>query len=194
MNESVSFDLVHDPASLPLPFRLESNGSLITVAELDFEEKASYPIEIRGWTSEGESAIHSFTISVVDVYEEAFNFNASVLEVSEDALIGTEVGHIYQSHGDFNANVSFDLVHDPASTPLPFRLESNGSLITVAELDFEENTSYPIEIRGWTSEGESAIHSFTVSVVDVYEEVFDFNASELEVYEEARFGTDVGQY
>ena len=199
-NASVVYHLLHGSNQSPLPFILESNGSLVLVHELDYEMNSSYPIEVSAWTETNENVVHSFTVQVADVYEEAFDFNASELIISEHAPIGTVIGQMNQVMGEENASVVYYLLHGASQSPSPFILESNGSLVLVHELDYETNSSYPIEVSAWTETNENVVHSFTVQVEDVYEEIpftplldpFEFNATVLQVPEDAPIGRDVG--
>jgi hypothetical protein len=192
-NASVVYHLLQAESQIPSPFILESNGSLVLVHELDYETNSSYPIEVSAWTETNKNAVHSFTVQVEDVYEEAFDFNASELIISEDAPIGTVIGEMSQVAGEENASVVYHLLHGASQIPSPFILESNGSLVLVHELDYETNNSYPIEVSAWTQSNENAVHSFTVQVEDVYEEAFDFNASALIISEDAPIGTVIGE-
>ncbi len=199
-NASVVYHLLQAESQIPSPFILESNGSLVLVHELDYETNNSYPIEVSAWTQSNENAVHSFTVQVEDVYEEAFDFNASELIISEDAPIGTVIGEMSQVAGEENASVVYHLLHGASQSPSPFILESNGSLVLVHELDYETNNSYPIEVSAWTQTNENKVHSFTVQVEDVNEEIpftplldsFEFNATALQIPEDAPIGQDVG--
>ena len=71
-------------------------------------------------------------------------------------------------------------------------LERTGELVTTQLLDYESVSSYPISIRAVTESSEMVTHEFVVEVMDVYEEPFDFNATELIVSEDAPIGTLVG--
>ena len=55
-----------------------------------------------------EPSVNQYVVSVLDVNEtlppvvqpDPFEFNATALSVSEDALVGTEVGYVYRTSGD----------------------------------------------------------------------------------------------
>ncbi|MFL2928849.1 MAG: cadherin repeat domain-containing protein [Opitutales bacterium] len=191
---SVVYNLIQDSNLVPPPFRLDANGSLLLTRELDYEKNASYVIEVSAWTEGNENKIRSFMIEVLDVYEEPFDFNATVLRVSEDAPVGSLVGSFYQSMGEQTGSVTYNLIRGSASTQPPFRLDANGSLSLTRELDYEKNASYAIEVSAWTDGNENKIRSFMVEVLDVYEEPFDFNATVLRVSEDAPIGSLVGSF
>ena len=80
----------------------------------------------------------------------------------------------------------YTLLQTAGQLPPPFMLESTGDLVTTQLLDYESVSSYPISIRAVTESGEMVTHDFVVEVSDMYEEPFDFNATELVVSEDAR--------
>ena len=192
LTDSVIYNLIGGSTFTPPPFRLEANASLSLIRQLDYEKNASYEIEVSAWTDGNENKIRSFVIEVVDVYEEPFDFNTTVLTVTEDAPIGTEVGFFYQSMGEQFGPVTYNLIGGSAFSPPPFRLDTNGSLSLIRELDYEKNASYEIEVSAWADGNENKVRSFIVEVTDVYEEPFDFNATLLSVTEDTPIGTEVG--
>jgi hypothetical protein len=159
---------------------------------LDYEQNASYPIHIRG-TEGNRTVVHHYVIQVLDVNESTgpgpqpvppFDFNATALQVPEDAPIGRDVGSVYRVSGDLNQSVVFSLEQN-GSSPIPFSVESNGTILVGGLLDYEQNASYPIHIRG-TEGNRTVVHHYVIQVLDVNESTgpgpqpvppFDFNAN-----------------
>ena len=91
--------------------------------------------------------VKQFTVTVLDVNESTppvvepapFDFNASVLSVSEDAEVGTEIGHVYRVSGDLNKAVEFSESDGYESS---FSVDNNGSIIVATGLDYESNASF----------------------------------------------------
>jgi hypothetical protein len=65
-NKSYAYDLINQPANLPLS--LDLNGTLVTTAILDFEQVESYTITVRTTDQFGGSYNENFTIYVVDAF------------------------------------------------------------------------------------------------------------------------------
>ena len=193
-NAVIDYQLIHDPISGSSPFMLDGNGTLITVVPLDYEKNSTFGITVEASTSGGEKKERFFVVNVADVHEEAFDFNATVLSVAEDAQVGKLIGTFFQTKGDQNATATYHIMSDSNLVPPPFRLDVNGSLFLTGPLDYEKNGSYPLEVSGWTDGHENTIHSFEVIVTDVLEELFDFNASDLSVAEDASSGTMIGSF
>jgi hypothetical protein len=114
------------------------------------------------------------------------------LIVSENAPIGSLIGSVTQISGKAEPTVIYTLLQTAGQLPPPFMLESTGELKTTQLLDYESVPSYPISIRAVTESGDMVTHDFVVEVSDVYEEPFDFNATELLVSEDAPIGSLIG--
>ena len=155
----------------PRHFMLEclNTGELVTTQLLDYESVSSYPISIRAVTESGEMVTHEFVVEVMDVYEEPFDFNATELVVSEDALIGTLVGSVYQTKGKTDVQVVYDFEYPVTQEPPPFMIENNGTIVSTSMLDYEMIPSYSLSIRGVTDKGETAIYEFVIEILDVDE-------------------------
>ena len=85
---------------------------------------------MKGETNKGEVAVHDFIIEVTDVYEALFDFNATVLMISEDVPLDSLVGSFYQTSGDSNVSVTYEI--EGGSNQLPFAIVGVGELISTA--------------------------------------------------------------
>jgi hypothetical protein len=65
-NKSYAYDLINQPANLPLS--LDLNGTLVTTAILDFEQVENYTITVRTTDQFGGSYNENFIIYVVDAF------------------------------------------------------------------------------------------------------------------------------
>ena len=97
-------------------------------------------------------AIHDFVIEVIDVYEAPFDFNASALMISEGAPIDSLVGNFYQTSGDRNVSVTYQI--EGLSNQLPFAIVGGVDLISTGLLDYESIHQYPLTVKAETSKGE----------------------------------------
>ena len=201
--------MVNAPGSETLPFRIEGNGSLVTVAEIDYEKNTSYPIEVRGWTDEGETVFHGFTISVLDK-DESFSYpNNSPYGLEfvgsksffENTEVGTVLGKFSAFDKDVNSKLNYSL-HDSSglSSNFWFHLDSNGTLSTANLFDYESNKNYTLKVRV-TDEFESFMESdfiFQILNADEIEPIVQmpnelkFESTKLEIFEDAKIGTLVG--
>gem|GEM_PF-165992 len=98
-----------------------------------------------------------------------FDFNASTLEVAENSPIDSVVGHMHRTSGEENASVTYTLEYNGSLDAPPFRIESNGTILTTGILDFETQSQYTVEIVGITENNQTATHFFSVYVLDINE-------------------------
>ena len=120
--------------------------------------------------------------------------------MSEDALIGTLVGSVYQTKGKTDVQVVYDFEYPVTQEPPPFMIENNGTIISTSMLDYEMIPSYSLSIRGVTDKGETAIYEFVIEILDVDERPPNNPPSDIIVSPDPLFvkgnkdvGTEVGQ-
>ena len=180
-NTAIQYSLTSLSSDPFLPFMIDDNGALITTASLDYEKQQKYSIEVSAWTSNNENVIRTFIVEVLDVYEAPFDFNATALKIAENAPVGSVIGQFYQSSGGASKEVSYNLIQNNDLLSNLFDIDENGTLLTTASLDYEQASSYAIEVSAWTEGNENIIHTFTIEVLDMYEAPFDFNATALKI-------------
>ena len=91
---------------------MNSDGELETSALLDFELNPHYLISVNATTSKNDTKNREFMVVVSNVYEHVpgpFDFNATDLKIYENESIGSFVGQFYQTSGDQNISVEFQL-------------------------------------------------------------------------------------
>ena len=71
-----------------------------------------------------------------------FDFNATALRISEDALVNSYVGKFFRISGDENKSVNFSFEYDGPVSSTPFVIESDGALILSGTLDYEQKNSF----------------------------------------------------
>ena len=144
--------------------------------------------------TEGDQfVVRQFIIEVTDVYEAPFDFNATVLMISEDAPLDSFVGSFYQTSGDSNVSVTYEI--EGGSNQLPFAIVGVGvELITTALRLITNQLASTRSVKGETNKGEVAVHDFIIEVTDVYEALFDFNATVLMISEDAPLDSLVGSF
>jgi hypothetical protein len=149
--------------------------------------------------------VKQFTVTILDANEsetpvnepDPFEFNATVLSVSEDAPIGTVVGYIYRVSENEDEPAVFSMEQN--QTNYPILVQSTGTVVVYDSLDFEQNASFLISVRGTQGE-QSVIRTFTVEVLDVDENKpidpdippFAFDATALSIRENSVVGTSAG--
>ena len=72
-----------------------------------------------------------------------FDFNATVLMISEDAPLDSLVGSFTKTSGDSNVSVTYE-IEGESNNQLPFAIVGVGELISTVLLDYESVSQYSI--------------------------------------------------
>ncbi|XP_068554645.1 protocadherin gamma-A5-like [Anas acuta] len=138
-------------------FHLDAEtGSIRLLRSLDFEEGASYEMEVQVHDGGGLFDTATISISVSDVNDNApeISVRSALSEISEDAPPGTVVALLHVQDRDSGANGE---VRCSIAESVPFRLEREldnyYSVVTSRELDREEVSEYNVTV--WASDGGS---------------------------------------
>ena len=191
------------------PFSINPSDGIVTLTSdnsLNYEDTDSHSLEINATSSDGSSASASFTVQVTDVDEFDVVFttepdaNNSANEIAENAEAGTAVGITASaSDADGTTNTISYSFADGSPTSGPFSIDSSSGVVRLTSdnsLNYEDTTSYSLEINASSSDGSSASASFTVQVTDVNEHAVsaptDTNNTDNTVAENAEAGTAVG--
>jgi uncharacterized protein YjbI with pentapeptide repeats len=180
-------------------FTMDLNGTLRTAVSLNYESSPTHLIRIRVYDEWQGYAEGNFTVTVLDVNESgttpAFDFNATALQVEENADIDSYVGRFTSFGGDANASVSYVLNPDAAGAHLKFFVDANGSLRTLVALDYEKSSQWTLYVTAANDVNETTTNFFTVSVLDLNEAPVNLvSVSGLTVEENQPVGSFVGEF
>ena len=209
-NNTVSYSFDNDLLTSGF-FSIDASSGVVTLTNsnsLDYETATSHDIAVKASSSDGSSATHTFTVTVTDVDDFDVSFDtepdadSSPNQIAEDAAAGTAVGIIASaSDGDgTNNTVSYSFDNDLLTSGF-FSIDASSGVVTLTNsnsLDYETATSHDIAVKATSSDGSSATHTFTVSVIDVdeFNVVFatepDADSSPNQIAEDAAAGTPVG--
>jgi hypothetical protein len=161
--------------SLPIPFSVESNGTILVAGPLDYEQNASYPIHIRG-TEGNQSVVRGFEIKILDVFEIDINSAPTDISILSDKLqikanqdAGTMVGDFYAVDSDQDDAHTFILVDGArAFDNSLFVMESNGTLRTSSVLDFGMDQNLSIRVQ--VSDSKGATYQKTFDVLYIHQQ------------------------
>jgi gliding motility-associated-like protein len=143
----------------------------------DFETKTSYSIRVKTTDVGGLSYEKVFTISVVDVVENVAptNIALSTTSIAENNAVDAVVGALSSTDADSGDTHTYTLVSGVGSTDnASFSIVGNQIKAGIA-FDFETKTSYSIRVKTTDVGGLSYEKVFTISVVDVVENVAPTN-------------------
>ena len=179
-------------------FTMETNGTLRTAMEFDYESYQMLSIRVKESYIDGNnsSVEGSFTVIVTNVNETPTALDhTSSLTVAENEVQGTMVGTFQAQDPDGDA-LTYHLtsgVGDGNNTM--FSMETNGTLRTAMEFDYESYQTLSIRVKAMDGNNSSVEGSFTVIVTNVNEMPTALDqTSSLIVAENEVLGTVVGTF
>jgi hypothetical protein len=108
---------------------------------------------------------------LVNENESPFDLNSTApLSIAENQPVGTVVGQLTAQDPDANSTLTFTLVGGSNDNHL-FSMDTNGTLKTVAQLDYESNSSYIIRAKVHDQNNSSIKRNFTVNVLNMIEDL-----------------------
>jgi hypothetical protein len=110
-------------------------------------------------------------IWLVNENESPSDLNSTApLSVAENQPVGTVVGQLTAQDPDANSTLAFTLVGGSNDNHL-FSIDTNGTLKTAAQLNYESNSSYIIRAQVHDQNNSSIKRNFTVNVLNVVEDL-----------------------
>ena len=173
-------------------------GQLMTLADLDYETKASYSVTVAASDSGGLSDSIDVTITVTDVDEnvapEFADSEDGARRVAENTVAGEDIGNPVAASDANGDALTYALSGTDAAS---FTIDPDtGQLMTLADLDYETKASYSVTVAASDSGGLSDSIDVTITVTDVDENVApEFADSEdgaRRVAENTVAGEDIG--
>jgi subtilisin-like proprotein convertase family protein len=170
-----------------------ANGQELRVATSpNFESKSSYRIDIQAIDTSASGPIQSFTIAVNDLNEAPTQIALSASSLAENLGPNAVVGLLGTIDQDAEDTFTYSLATgDGATDNSAFTIVAN-SLRTVANFDFETQSTYSVRIRSTDAGGLFSEQFFAISVTDVNEAPTLVSLINNSVFENAPAGTLVG--
>ena len=177
-------------------FQIQGNN-LLAGESFNFEEKASYAIEVTVTDAQSEPTVSTFTITVTDVNEPPTDIILSNSTIVEDAEVGSVVGtlSVVDEEDAPEASLVYTLVNGEGSADNgDFDIDGN-QLVTNVAFDITEEETRSVRIQVTDTGGETFAKAFTITVTDEEEPnqpPTDITLSNNTVAESAAVGTTVG--
>jgi hypothetical protein len=138
-----------------------TGNNLTTNADFNYESKQFYRVQIRSVSQDSGTQTAYFDLALTDVNEAPVSISLSRDTVSENAVAGTLVGKLTAIDEDAEEVFTYQLV--PASAH--FRIEGD-KLLTSVQFNFEEQTSYPVNVQVTDKAGNKLSRAFTIMIKD----------------------------
>ena len=151
-------------------FTMETNGTLRTAMEFDYESYQTLSIRVKAVDPSNESVEGSFTVHVNDVEETNPNQapvgldHLSSLSIAENEVQGTIVG-TFQAQDPDGDTLTYHLTSGSGDgNNTMFTMDTNGTMRTAMEFDYESYQILSIRVMAVDPSNESVEGSFTVHV------------------------------
>ncbi len=158
------------------------NGStLSSTTTFNFEAKSTYEIRIRTTDAGGKFYEAPFRITVNDLNESPSNLQLSDLSVDEHQPAATLVGTLSADDPDTGEVLTYAFV---SGTNDNSHFQLNGTQLSSGEqFDYDDKTSYDVEVSVTDSKGAKVEKTFTIEINDLIETPTDIQLSNTNVVE-----------
>ena len=187
-------------------FTMETNGTLRTAMEFDYESYQILNIRVKALDPSNESVEGTFSVQVTDGEETTPNQppvgldHLSSLFIAENEVQGTVVG-TFQAQDPAGDSLTYHLTSGVGDgNNSMFTMETNGTLRTAIEFDYESYQTLSIRVKALDEQNGSVEGTFTVIIGDV-DEGWQNSSPEnlsvignLQVFENQSIGILVGEF
>ncbi|XP_040569949.1 protein dachsous [Lepeophtheirus salmonis] len=160
------------------------SGDIITIGNLDADEKSDYEYEIK--IEEDDDLSVNLQIHVKNINDERpiFEQNPIVLEISENMAIGTVLTTVLARDRDLNEQINYELIEESPKRDA-FNLDnSSGELTLLQELDYEQDKEFLVVVRAVdTGSRHTTELTIWVTIIDINDNYPIFlSSSNLQIY------------
>ncbi|CAB4067518.1 DCHS1_2 [Lepeophtheirus salmonis] len=160
------------------------SGDIITIGNLDADEKSDYEYEIK--IEEDDDLSVNLQIHVKNINDERpiFEQNPIVLEISENIAIGTVLTTVLARDRDLNEQINYELIEESPKRDA-FNLDnSSGELTLLQELDYEQDKEFLVVVRAVdTGSRHTTELTIWVTIIDINDNYPIFlSSSNLQIY------------
>jgi hypothetical protein len=193
-NDSLTYTLVSGSGSDDNAMFSIVGGQLKTETTLDFEAKSRLSIRVRATDAGGLWREQAFNIQLVDINEPPIALELSNNTIVENAAVGSSIGSFSSVDPDAGDSCTYALVPGEGDADNAAFSIVAGQLVTAADVDFENQSSYSIRVRATDSGGLWIERVFTISVEDANDIPSAIELSNTLVEENASVGSIVAVF
>lgn len=165
-----------------------SGSDLLTNAELDYETRTSYSIDVRV-TDGAQSYVKTLTIAVSDVNEAPIALKLSDWAIDENRPAGTVIGTLTATDPDTGDDFVYSI--SGGADAASFSIDGN-ELRAAAAFDYETKQAYDVRVKATDRGGLSYEQSFVISVNDVNDVPTAISIDQDAIDENQPAGTTIG--
>lgn len=147
-------------------FFIIDGDALKAKANLDFESRSLYSVEVKTTDNSGGSYSQNFALHVVDVNDAPVSLSLDNTSVKENAQSGILVGEFSTEDEDVNDSHTFSLISGNGDDDNgSFSLKDN-QLLSAKTFDYESQSELKIRVKVTDASGGTFEESFVIAVID----------------------------
>lgn len=172
-------------------FNIVTNDLRLNAA-VDFETQNTFEIRVQAMSDEGGLITETFEINITNVNEAPSGLAVDGLQLSENIAVGTEIATLSATDEDAGEAFTYSLVGTTNPDHAAFSI-SGDKLITVAQINFEEQSVYDLNLRVTDSGDNTKDVNFEFRVLDENDGPTAIRIDKLTIQENLSAGLLVGQ-
>ncbi|MBD0865663.1 MAG: cadherin repeat domain-containing protein [Rhodobacteraceae bacterium] len=150
-----------------LPFSIDSNGTISLVRELDYEnDRRVFNITVQASDPFNQSDYALVLVQVMDVNEHSpvFSNPSYELSISESTSVQTTIFTLNASDADGSVQLGGMIHYSLQTTNDFYNVTSNGSVLVIAELDYEDPAQRITVLRIEANDGSGMASQTTITI------------------------------
>ncbi|MEQ8711434.1 MAG: cadherin domain-containing protein [Cyclobacteriaceae bacterium] len=172
-------------------FNIVSNDLRLNTA-VDFETQNTFEIRVQATSDEGGVITEIFDITITNVNEAPSALEVDGLQLSENIGVGTEIATLSATDEDAGEAFTYSLVGTTNPDHAAFSI-SGDKLITAAQINFEEQSVYELNLRVTDSGDNTKDVDFEFRVLNENDSPTSIHLDKLIIQENLSAGLLVGQ-
>jgi hypothetical protein len=166
-------------------FSIDSNGTIKIAQEFSHDEFKYFDLRANATNQEGTS-LDTQVVIYVDTQRPVLG----ILDtwVYENAPTGTQIGRVPVANEGIDNITSMRLEGDGANL---FAIDANGNISVVADIDYEQKSSYNLQVYATNSAGESEASRVYIRVIN-QDDTIEISGFGTTIYEDIPEGTLLG--
>ncbi|MEQ9306971.1 MAG: cadherin repeat domain-containing protein, partial [Marinoscillum sp.] len=176
--------------------KFEFSGNQLQSTELfNYEARSSYTIRVQVEDAAGAQYVEDFTIQISDGTESPFDIELSNLSIDENNQVGDVIGALSASDPDVNDTFTYYVLNSPADG-FSFDIANGNELVADEAFDYEDQSSYTINIQVRDQTNRSYTEEFTITINDLNENQAptDITLSNNDIDENNTIGDAIGTF
>ncbi|MEM8894826.1 MAG: cadherin domain-containing protein [Bacteroidota bacterium] len=159
---------------------------------LDFETQSVLEIRIQATSDEGGSITEEFELQVTNANEPPTELTVDALQFNENIPIGTAVATLSTVDEDAGETFSYSLIGTTNPDHAAFAIAED-KIVTAAPINFEDQSTYDLDVRVTDSGGNTKDEEFEFRVLDQNDQPSALRLDKSTIQENLSSGLLVGQ-